>query len=68
MLANVLTFSLSYVDGSGHNNGDLMSMSATEAQTIPGRTYTYETLNRLSSMTASSDPYGWYGLQWTYDA
>ncbi len=67
-LANVLSMTLSFVDPvSGHNNGNLMSMSATGAQVIPGRTYTYDSLNRLITMSASGDPSGCTGLSWGYD-
>jgi RHS repeat-associated protein len=31
------------------------------------RTYTYDYLNRLSTMSSPSDPSGCYGLSWTYD-
>ena len=42
-------------------------MSATGSQSIPGRTYTYDTLNRLKTLTSTSDPYGCTGMSWNYD-
>ena len=68
-LANVLSMTLSFVDPvSGHNNGNLISMSATGAQVISGRSYTYDSLNRLTTMSAPGDSSACTGLSWTYDA
>jgi RHS repeat-associated protein len=32
------------------------------------RSYTYDPVNRLVTMSSPADPYGCYGLSWTYDA
>jgi RHS repeat-associated protein len=32
------------------------------------RSYTYDPVNRLATMSSQADPYGCYGLPWTYDA
>src|SRR5258708_6118350 len=47
------------------DNGNLMSFSASGAQTF-NRSYTYDALNRLQSLSAPADICS--GLAWTYDA
>jgi RHS repeat-associated protein len=48
------------------DNGNVASMNAAGAQTF-NRTYTYESLNRLSTLSSPSDPSGCNGLSWGYD-
>jgi len=48
------------------DNGNVASMAAAGAQAF-NRTYTYESLNRLSTMSSPSDPNGCNGLSWSYD-
>jgi RHS repeat-associated protein len=55
-----------WTDGSSHNNGNVMGWSSAD-NTVFARTYTYDYLNRLASMSAPSDPSGCTGLSWTYD-
>jgi len=63
---NVQDFTYGFSLGSS-DNGNLTSFSATGARTF-SRTYSYGQLNRLSSMSAPSDPSGCTGLSWTYDS
>jgi hypothetical protein len=61
---NVLDFSMGCDAGSA-DNGNVVSWNATGAQSFV-RTYGYDALNRLSSMSAPGDQCT--GLSWTYDA
>jgi RHS repeat-associated protein len=61
---------LSYQDPSAHNNGNIYGWSFYSNYNggITGpHSYSYDSLNRLSSLTSSGDTSGCYGLQWTYD-
>jgi len=63
---NVQDFSYGLNAGTS-DNGNVASWSATGQQTF-GRTYTYDTLNRVAALSSPSDPTGCTGLSWTYDA
>lgn len=60
---NVLDFSYGFNQGSA-NNGNVMTWSAVGAQTF-NRSYTYDELNRLKTMTGTGGQCT--GLAWTYD-
>src|SRR5204863_1776291 len=62
---NVLDFWMGY--GTTNNNGNVLNWNATGAQSFI-RTYTYDALNRISTMgdTVAAQPCR--GLTWTYDA
>src|SRR5262249_51164745 len=62
---SVLDFSYGFNSGSS-NNGNVASMTATGQQAF-NRTYTYDSLNRLGTMSSPSDPTGCAGLSWTID-
>jgi RHS repeat-associated protein len=49
------------------NNGDITSWIASGTQNF-NRSYSYDSLNRLSTLSSPSDPNGCTGLSWTYDA
>ncbi len=55
-----------WTDGSSHDNGNLFGWSSAD-NVVFGRSYTYDYLNRLTAMSAPSDPSGCTGLSWTYD-
>ena len=61
---NVQDFQLGYGTS---NNGNVLSWSGTGAQAF-SRSFSYDSWNRLSGMTASSDPTSCNGLSWSYDA
>jgi len=61
---NLLDLSMGFNYGSG-DNGNVMSWAATGQQTF-NRSYTYDALNRLSTMSAPGSTCS--GLSWTYDA
>lgn len=64
--SNILDFSYGLNAGT-YDNGNLTYWSATGAQSFT-RTYTYDSLNRISTYSAlSSDPSGCTGLSWTID-
>jgi RHS repeat-associated protein len=63
---NVLNLSYGFTDA-GANNGNVTSMTSTATQ-IFIRSYTYDELNRLSTMSSPADASGCTGLTWTYDA
>jgi RHS repeat-associated protein len=63
---NVLDFTYGYNKGAT-NNGNVSSWSAV-GQQIFTRTYSYDSLNRLSTMADSASGQPCKGLQWTYDA
>jgi RHS repeat-associated protein len=50
----------------GTNNGNMMSFTATGNQ-IFARTYTYDTMNRLLTMSDADSVQSCTGLTWTYD-
>src|SRR5579883_2818054 len=58
---------LAYGFNSGANNGNIASWSGSPWLNF-NRSYTYDSLNRLSAMSSPSDPGGCTGLSWTYDA
>ena len=52
--------------GYSNNNGNVTNWNATGAQSFV-RTYGYDSLNRLSTLSSPSDPSGCTGLSWSYD-
>jgi RHS repeat-associated protein len=60
-------FDYAYGTWGSTNNGNVTIMDAGPAQSF-GRTYSYDSLNRLSTLSSPSDPNGCTGLSWTYDA
>ena len=64
--ADVLNLSYGYTNSAGANNGNVTSLDSTATQ-IFMRTYTYDSLNRLWTMSSPADASGCYGLAWTYD-
>jgi hypothetical protein len=65
--ADILNLSYGFTDSSGANNGNVVSFDSSATQ-IFMRTYTYDELNRLSTMSSPTDASGCYGLTWNYDA
>ncbi len=64
-----LRYDFTYGYGSsGSNNGNLMSWNSTGHDFTFSRSYSYDSLNRLSTLSSPSDPHGCNGLSWTYDA
>lgn len=63
---NVQDFNYGYSAGSS-DNGDIASMLATGNQAF-NRTYAYDALNRLSTLTDSASNQTCKGLSWGYDA
>ncbi len=61
---NVLDFVLNY--GSTANNGNILTWNGTGSQTF-ARTFTYDNLNRLSTMSDSVSTQPCRGITWTYD-
>jgi RHS repeat-associated protein len=59
-----LRLTYGFVDANGKNNGNVMSWSATGAQSF-SRTFTYDELSRLKTMTGTGG--ACTGLEWTYD-
>ena len=59
-------FTYGYNSGSA-NNGNIVSWSANNQQYF-GRTYSYDSLNRLSTMSDGASSQPCRGLTWTYDA
>jgi len=59
-----LTLNYGFVDQNGKNNGNLMSFSASGAQSF-SRSFTYDELNRLKTMTGATGTCT--GLTWNYD-
>jgi RHS repeat-associated protein len=55
-----------WTDTSSHDNGNLTGWNS-EDNVVFARTYTYDYLNRLATMSAPSDPSGCTGLSWAYD-
>jgi RHS repeat-associated protein len=49
------------------NNDSITTINAAGQQNF-NRTYTYDSLNRLSTLSSPSDPNGCANLSWTYDA
>ncbi len=64
---DILNLSYGYATSAGTNNGNVTSLTSTATQVFM-RTYTYDSLNRLSTMSSPDDASGCYGLSWTYDA
>jgi len=62
---NVQDFGYGFNSGST-DNGNVASWSGTGTRSF-SRTYTYDSLNRLATMSSPSDPSGCTGLSWTYD-
>ncbi len=65
--ADVLNLTYGFTNSAGVNNGNVVTFNSTATQ-IFMRTYTYDELNRLSTMSSPADASGCYGLTWTYDA
>jgi hypothetical protein len=63
---NVEDFNHGFNSGTA-NNGNIASMTATGTQAF-NRSYTYDTLNRLATMSDSNTSQSCRGLSWTYDA
>jgi len=63
---NLLDLTAGFSTGSA-NNGNVTSWSAVGQQTF-NRTYSYDSLNRLSSMSDSISSQPCRGLSWNYDA
>ena len=63
----VLNLSYGFTDRRTANNGNVVSLVSSATQ-IFMRSYTYDELNRLSTMSSPADASGCYGLSWTYDA
>jgi RHS repeat-associated protein len=57
---------LSFNWNPGFDNGNLAGASAVGQRTF-NRTYGYDNVNRLTSMSSPADPSGCSGLSWTYD-
>jgi YD repeat-containing protein len=62
---NVMDLNAGFNYGSG-DNGNVVSWAAAGQQSF-SRSYTYDSLNRLWTMSAPSDPSLCYGLKWNYD-
>ena len=65
--AAVLNLSYGFTASDGSNNGNLVSLTSSATQVFM-RSYTYDELNRLKTMSSPADPSGCDGLTWTYDA
>ena len=63
----MLNLGYGFTASDGSNNGNLVSLVSSATQVFM-RTYTYDELNRLSTMSSPADPSGCTGLSWTYDA
>ena len=50
-----------------HDNGNVLNWNATGVQSFI-RAYSYDTLNRISTMSDTVSSQNCKGLQWTYDA
>jgi RHS repeat-associated protein len=64
---DILNLSYGFTDSAGSNNGNLVTLDSTASQFFM-RTYTYDELNRLSTLASPSDATGCTGLSWSYDA
>jgi RHS repeat-associated protein len=64
---DILNLNYGFTDSAGANNGNVVSFISTATQVFM-RSYTYDELNRLSTMSSPADASGCYGLTWTYDA
>ncbi len=63
---NIQDFNYGYNLGTA-DNGNIASMVGVGTQSF-NRTYSYDALNRLSTMADSASNQGCKGLRWTYDA
>ncbi|MGH9816180.1 MAG: hypothetical protein ACRD6I_08895, partial [Candidatus Acidiferrales bacterium] len=64
--SDIAKFTYGFYDGSGRNNGNVMSMIGQgTAVTDFNRSYTYDELNRLKTMTGTGG--ACTGLSWSYD-
>jgi RHS repeat-associated protein len=63
---DILNLNYGYANSAGANNGNVTSLTSTATQ-IFMRSYTYDSLNRLTTMASPADASGCYGLSWTYD-
>jgi len=57
-----------YGYNSPSNNGNVVSWNSTGWDFVFNRSYAYDALNRLSTMSDSAAGQGCKGLQWSYDA
>jgi RHS repeat-associated protein len=64
--SNVQDFNLGFNGGTA-DNGDVTSMTATGTQNF-SRSYSYDALNRLATMSDSNTSQTCRGLSWNYDA
>jgi RHS repeat-associated protein len=64
--AVLLNLSYGYTNSAGANNGNVTTLDSTATQ-IFMRNYSYDSLNRLWTMSSPADASGCYGLSWTYD-
>ena len=65
--ADILDLSYGFTNSAGANNGNVVSFISTATQVFM-RSYTYDELNRLSTMSSPAHASGCYGLSWNYDA
>ena len=65
--ADILNLTYGFTDSAGANNGNVVSFKSSATQVFM-RSYTYDELNRLSTMSSPTDASGCYGMSWTYDA
>jgi RHS repeat-associated protein len=63
---NLQDFNYGFNSGTS-NNGNVMTWAGSGQRSF-NRTYAYDSLNRLSTLSSPSDPNGCSGLSWSYDA
>jgi RHS repeat-associated protein len=67
--ADVLNQQFTWANAQSQNNGNLMGFSAAGSGTpTVSRTYAYDDLNRLKTLSSPADPSNCTGLSWNYDA
>jgi RHS repeat-associated protein len=65
---DVLNETFGWLNAQSQNNGNLMGWAASGTGTpVFNRTYIYDSVNRLSSMSSPADPSGCTGASWSYD-
>jgi len=66
---DTLNQTFTWTNPQNQNNGVLTGFAASGTGTPTfSRTYTYDGINRLGTMSSPADPSGCTGLSWTYDA
>jgi RHS repeat-associated protein len=66
--SDLLNEQFTWTDSNSHNNGNLMGLIASGGGTPTfNRSYTYDGINRLMTMSSPADPSGCTGLSWDYD-